>query len=96
MVRAELGNGNREQAVALLERVQARYARHTLYRRCNTNSHLDASLLLYTTASVGSCSTMLFLPGLRLPTRRYRTLFRRDRVGLSLSRQSTVVSTLYI
>lgn len=96
MVRAELGNGNREQAVALLERVQARYVRRTLCQCCDTNTLADASLLLYTTASVASCSTMLFLHGLRLPTRRYRTVFRRERVVLSLSRQYTVVGTLYI
>ena len=32
MVRAELGNGNRDQAVKLLERVQARYVSYLMCR----------------------------------------------------------------
>ena len=61
MVRAELGNGNRDQALQLLDRVQARYVfiLLTFITVPDLPSPPDASLLQCTVVSVESCSTTL-------------------------------------
>ena len=55
MVRAELGNGNRDQAVALLERVQARYVLSSCHRNGTLTDTTDDSLLLFITGFVELC-----------------------------------------